>query len=87
LHLPNVPRALLVTKQEDSDNHFLLKNMLLAPFLDFHCLNLHHSMVTEKTMALWNEKKVPVAVWTIQSKEDVQKYLRMGAISVITDVL
>lgn len=87
LHLPRVPRALLVTEQKDEHNHPLLKHMLLAPFFEFHCLNLHHSMVNERTMAIWKERKIPVAVWTIKEKEDVQKYLRMGAISVITDVL
>lgn len=87
LHLPQVPRALLVTQNDEAENSILLKRMWLAPFLRFHCLHLDQSMITEESMAFWRRKKVPVAVWTAKSAEDVQKFLRMGAVSVITDAL
>jgi len=87
LHLPHVPRALLVTQADDAANSKLLKRMWLAPLLKFHCLHLDQNMVTEETMAFWKKKKIPVAVWTANTKEEVQRYLQMGAVSVITDVL
>lgn len=87
LHLPQVPRALLVSASDEAPNSWALRKMWLAPFFSFHCLHLDHRLVTEKRMSFWNKKKIPVAVWTIQKKEDIQKYLRMGAVSVITDVL
>lgn len=87
LHLPDVPRALLVTAEDDPENHVVLKKMLLAPFLNFHLLHLDHKMVDAKTLAFWSSQKVPVAVWTVNGTENIQKYLKMGAISVITDTL
>lgn len=85
LHLPDVPRALLVSEKETDDNPVFLRKMWLAPFFSFHCLNLEAQMVTEERMAVWRQRKIPVAVWTVNGKDDIQKYLRMGALSVITD--
>jgi glycerophosphoryl diester phosphodiesterase len=87
LHLPNVPRALLVSPSPDEDNHFLLRKMLLAPLISFHCLNLDQAMVDEKSLRLWKSRKIPVAVWTVNGSENIQKHLKLGAISVITDTL
>ncbi len=87
LHLPDVPRALLVTQDDDPENHFLLKKMWLAPFLKFHLLHLDQHMVNEEKMNIWQKKKIPVAVWTVNGAPEIQKFLKMGAISVITDTL
>lgn len=87
LHLADVPRALLVSEEADPENHFLLKTMTLAPFFSFHLLHLNNKMVDEKSMKIWRQKRIPVAVWTVNGREEIQKYLRMGAISVITDSL
>lgn len=87
LHLPDVPRALLVSSSDDPENNYLLKNMMLAPFLSFHMLNLDTNLVTEENMSAWRAKRTPVSVWTIKNKEDVQKYLKMGVVSVISDIL
>ena len=86
-HLPDVPRALLVTEAQDPDNHFILKNMLTAPFLKFHMLNLDGHMVTEERMDHWRKKRIPISVWTINGKDEIQRYLKMGVVSVITDSL
>lgn len=87
LYLPDVPRALLVTHEEDSDNHFVLRKMLIAPFLKFHLLHLNHHMVTEDAMKVWRARNIPVAVWTVNGQEQIQKFLRMGCVSVISDTL
>lgn len=87
LHLPDVPRALLVTQEDDPDNSILLKKMWLAPLIRIHLLHLDQKMVTEKTMKTWSERRMPIAVWTVNGKEKIQNFLRMGAISVISDTL
>jgi glycerophosphoryl diester phosphodiesterase len=88
LHLPDVPRALLVSEDKnDPDNSLLLRKMLLAPLIRIHMLNLHYPMVTEKSMRLWKEQQMPISVWTVNGKDEIQKYHRLGAISVITDSL
>lgn len=85
LHLPNVPRALLVSPQEDPDNSILLRKMWLAPFFSFHLLHLDQMMVTEQTMQVWRKKRIPIAVWTVNNKEEIQRFLKLGVMSVITD--
>lgn len=87
LHLPDVPRGLLVTNADDPENSLFLRKMWLAPFLKFHLLHLDHHMVDEKSMRMWEKKKIPVAVWTVNGAEEIQRHLRMGALSVITDTL
>ncbi len=87
LYLPDVPRALLVSEENHPENHFLLKTMSLAPFFSFHLLHLNHQMVDENSMKFWRQKRIPVAVWTVNGRDEIQKYLRMGAISIITDSL
>ncbi len=88
LHLPDVPRALLVTEDEkDPDNSVILRKMLLAPLIRIHLLHLHHPMVTEQSMKIWRQQQMPVAVWTVNGKEEIQKYQRLGVISVISDSL
>ncbi len=87
LHLPEVPRALLVTEEDDPENSILLKKMLLAPLIRIHLLHLDHKMVTEESMKIWQRQQVPVAVWTVNGKTEIQKYQKLGVISVITDTL
>ncbi len=87
LHLPDVPRALLVTQENDSDNHIFLRRMWLAPFLRIHLLHLQYEMVTEASMKIWKQQRMPIAVWTVNGKEEIQKYQRLGVISVITDTV
>lgn len=85
LHLPDVPRALLVTPEQDEDNSLLLRKMFLAPLFSFHLLHLDQRLVTENSMRFWRRKKIPVGVWTVNGKENIQRYLQMGCLSVISD--
>lgn len=87
LHMPDVPRALLVSSSDDPENRYYLKHMLIAPALSFHMLNLESTMVTEESMNFWRKKRVPISAWTIREKSEIQKYLALGVVSVITDVL
>lgn len=87
MHLPNVPRALLATKEDDPDNSPLLKQMWIAPLFSFHLLHLDHRMVDEKAMSFWRRRRIPVSVWTVNGKDEIQRYLKMGVMSVISDSL
>jgi glycerophosphoryl diester phosphodiesterase len=87
LHLPEVPRALLVTEEDDPDNSVILRKMLLAPFIRIHMLNLDYKMLTEEKMNVWQGHKMPISVWTVNGQEQIQKYQKMGALSVISDSL
>jgi|SRR6185312_1765158 len=85
LYLPDVPRALLVTPEDDPDNSLFLRKMLLAPLFSFHLLHLDQRMVTEASMKVWRRKKIPVSVWTVNGKENISRFLQMGCLSVISD--
>jgi glycerophosphoryl diester phosphodiesterase len=85
LHLPEVPRALLVSPEHDEDNSVLLRKMILAPLFSFHLLHLEQSLVTEVSMKFWRRKKIPISVWTVNGKENVNHYLQFGCLSVISD--
>jgi len=80
-----VPRALLVSGEENPENSILLKKMLLAPMIDIHLLHLDQKIATSEELHFWRQKKMPVAVWTVNEKEHIEKFLKSGAVSVITD--
>jgi glycerophosphoryl diester phosphodiesterase len=84
-HLPNVPRALLVSPEKVQDNAWYLREMALAPLLKLHMLNLEQSMVTGPALSFWQEKKMPISVWTVNEAEKIHEFLDMGVASVITD--
>lgn len=86
-YLPSVPRALLVSPEITAENKIYLRKMWLAPFLKIHLLHLEKSMADQETIRYWREKKMPVSVWTVNGKENIEKYLSWGAVSVITDTL
>lgn len=86
-YLPDVPRALLMMPDEHPDNHVVLKKMLLVPFLKIHALHLEQSMATTDEMNFWKKRKMPVAIWTVNDKAEIERHLKSGAISVITDNL
>ncbi|MES3038113.1 MAG: glycerophosphodiester phosphodiesterase family protein [Bdellovibrionota bacterium] len=83
--LPNVPRALLVTQEDHPKNRIWLKEMWAAPFLSFHMLNLDYRMVDGEIYRKLMEKQIKFAVWTVNGKTEVSKYLRLGAASIISD--
>lgn len=83
-YLPQVPRALLVTREGVSRP---LKEMWLAPFLRIHMLNLDKEMVDELSMKTWQKLNVPIAVWTAKDPAEIRHYLNLGVASVISDVV
>lgn len=85
--LPEVPRALLATKEDDPTNKFYLKHMLFAPYIGVHALHLDYRYVNLKELERWNRRKIPVAFWTVNDPAIAKDLLDHGALSIISDVL
>ena len=83
--LPNVPRALLVTEEDEPENKMYLKKMWLAWLAKPHIYNLHHEMFTEERAAKFRRKGLKVALWTVNNADMARKYLALGAESIISD--
>ncbi|WII71567.1 glycerophosphodiester phosphodiesterase [Bdellovibrio sp. 22V] len=87
-HLPQVPRALLASKDpEDPENKIYLRHLWLAPYVRVHALHLDHEFVSVNEVKRWMKRKVPVALWTVNNKEKALAYLEAGALSIISDTL
>ncbi len=85
--LPEVPRALLATKEDDPTNRFYLKHMWFAPYIGANILHLDYNYVSAAELAQWRKRKIPVAFWTVNESEKAQELLSQGAVSIITDTL
>lgn len=80
--LPNVMRALLVSPEKHPKNSIWLRKMWLKFLADPQLLHLDRDMVT---LAFLRSQKLPVAVWTVNSQDDIQQLLDWGVVSVISD--
>jgi glycerophosphoryl diester phosphodiesterase len=85
--LPNVPRALLASREEDPSNKIYLKRLWLAPYIGVHLLHLDKSYWTAEEVRAYKKRGIPVALWTVNEPELAEKYLQAGAISIISDTL
>ncbi|HRO67955.1 MAG TPA: glycerophosphodiester phosphodiesterase [Pseudobdellovibrionaceae bacterium] len=83
--LPEIPRALLVTPEKAEGNNFLLRHLLLAPFLRIHLLHLDRAMLNRKVCGELRRKGIPFAVWTVNEKPEARFFIDCGAKSIITD--
>lgn len=85
--LPDVPRALLASREQDPANKIYLKKLWLAPYIGVHLLHLDKSYWTAEEVLAYKNRGIPVALWTVNDRELADKYLQAGAISVISDTL
>jgi glycerophosphoryl diester phosphodiesterase len=83
--LPHVPRALLSTDQVEPGNSFYLRKMWLVPFLKVHAIHLDAKSMTLEKLRNWNRRSIPVALWTVNDREQAKSFLGAGAMSIITD--
>jgi MFS family permease len=84
--LPNVPRAMLATGENEPENKFYLRRMLLAWLARPHMLNYDGRFLTEKMAKHLSSRRIPFAVWTVCDPEDGKKFLALGAKSIISPV-
>lgn len=82
--LPQVPRALLATGENEPGNATYLKKMWLATLARPHMLNIDRRSLDEKLAASLKERHVPFAVWTVETAAEGRKFLAMGAKSIIS---
>lgn len=85
--LPEVPRALLASRESDPANKIYLKRLWLAPYIGVHLLHLDKSYWTPEEVQAYKQRGIPVALWTVNDPELAEKYLQAGAISIISDTL
>lgn len=86
-HLPEVPRALLVTQEKAEGNRIYLRQMWLAPYVHLHALHLDYRFVTEEDLRNYKQRGIPVALWTVNEAEKADVFLKAGAFSIISDTL
>jgi len=85
-YLPEVPRALLVSNTDHPSNSWYLREMLFAPLLKLHMLNLEHKMLTPELIQYWKKKNMPLSAWTVNDPERIKFFLEQGVQSVISDL-
>jgi glycerophosphoryl diester phosphodiesterase len=85
--LPDVPRALLASREQDPANKIYLKKLWLAPYIGVHLLHLDKSYWTAEEVRTYTKRGIPVALWTVNDPKLAEKYLQAGAISIISDTL
>ncbi len=85
--LPNVPRALLATKEKDPTNRWYLKLLVLAPYVHANILHLDHRYVSIKDLRRYIKRGVPVSFWTVNEQARADELLMNGAQSIISDTL
>lgn len=85
-HLPEVPRALLATNDDtDPDSRIYLRKFWLGGLAHAHMLNLDKRMITPQLMKRLQERKIPVAAWTVNDRDTASLLRNKGVISIITD--
>lgn len=85
--LPQVPRALLATKEKDPANRWYLKLLVMAPYVHANILHLDHRFVTAKELRRYVKRGVPVSFWTVNEQARAEELLANGAQSIISDTL
>lgn len=86
--MPEVPRALILSSDIHHQNNllnFLLRNGFFSPFLQIHALHLNYKEVTPSGLAKIKKAQIPFSLWTLPTKEEGEKMLSLGALSIISD--
>lgn len=84
--LPEVPRALLVSGEKSEKNAFYLRKAMLAFLARPHMLNLDQALYDASAAKRYAARGVPVAVWTVEDRENARNSLALGAESIISPV-
>jgi MFS family permease len=83
---PRVPRALLATEELAAGNRIYLRRMWLAFLARPHMLNYDGRYFTPAFARRLAARRVPVAIWTVDSVDEARKFLAMGAESIISPI-
>jgi glycerophosphoryl diester phosphodiesterase len=84
-YLPEVPRALLVSEDLESQ---VAKHMLTLPFLKLEALHFDHQMISgPQDLEPWLKAGYKVACWTVNDPGRARELLDWGVHSIISDEL
>ncbi|GIL17422.1 MAG: glycerophosphoryl diester phosphodiesterase [Oligoflexia bacterium] len=84
-YLPQVPRALLVTDEDDPENSLLLKKMVLAPIVPLHLIHLDEKMVNPDLIQKLKHQGLSLGVWTVNQHSRAEELFSLGIDTIITD--
>lgn len=82
---PLIPRALLVSDVSDPENIWILKKMLLLPFLKVHALHVEQEMANPEFIRFWRARGMMVNAWTVNEIKKAHELWAFGCSSVISD--
>lgn len=82
---PDIPRALLVTEENDPKNKIYLKKMWLGFLAKPHLVHLDQAMIESKKLEQLADRGIKVAAWTVNDPATAKDLLERGVISVISD--
>jgi glycerophosphoryl diester phosphodiesterase len=82
--LPQVPRALLVTNENDPKNKIYLRAMWAAFLAKPHLVHLDQAMYTEALAQDLKLRSIPVSIWTVEDAQVAKNFLARGAESIIS---
>lgn len=84
-YLPEVPRALLVSEELESQ---VARHMLALPFLKIQALHFDHQMISgPQDIQPWLRAGYKVACWTVNDPNRASELLSWGVHSIISDEL
>lgn len=83
--LSEVPRALLVSEENDKDNRLYLRKMWLRFYARPHLLHLHHKMITKERLQSWKKMGFPVVAWTVNDRDVASALFELGVDGIISD--
>lgn len=84
---PDIPRALLATQEADPKNAIYLRQLWLAPYVHPNILHLDHRFVSLEQLKSYQQRGIPVALWTVNDKTKIEDYFHAGVKSLISDLL
>lgn len=84
---PEIPRALLATREKAPGNQIYLSRLWLAPYVHPNLLHLDYRFVNSKMLQSFLDRKIPVALWTVNDRIQGQSFLDAGVVSLISDEL
>lgn len=85
--LSDVPRALLVTNEKNDEfGKIYLRQMWFGGYAKVHMVNLYYKMLTPQLKKRLDERKIPIAVWTVNDELMADLLIKnQGVVSVISD--
>ncbi|MCM2282736.1 MAG: MFS transporter [Bdellovibrionaceae bacterium] len=83
--LPEAPRALLVTEEDDPRNKIYLRKMWLGFYCRPHLLHLDEAMLSRARLSGWRDRGIAVIAWTVNDFVRARELLSWNVRGIISD--